>query len=32
MGPLSITNPQYGDHNYEKLSFCQFRPQTDDFR
>jgi hypothetical protein len=29
---LCITDPQYGDHDHEILSFSQFIPQPGDFR
>jgi hypothetical protein len=32
MGLLCITDPQYGNHDQEILSFGQFLPQTGDFR
>jgi hypothetical protein len=32
MGPLCITDLQYGDHDQEIRSFSQFLHRTDDFR
>jgi hypothetical protein len=32
MGPLCVTDPQFGDHEQERLSFGQFLPQTGDSR
>jgi hypothetical protein len=32
MGPLCITDPQYGGDDKEIWSFYQFLAQTDDFR
>jgi hypothetical protein len=31
-GPLCITNPEYGGHDHEILSFGHILPQTSDFR
>jgi hypothetical protein len=32
MGPLCITDPEYGGHDQEIWSFDQFLSQTGDFR
>jgi hypothetical protein len=32
MGPLCITDPEYGGHGQEIRSFGKFMPQTSDFR
>jgi hypothetical protein len=32
VGPLRTTNPEYGGHNRDIQSFCQFFPQTWNFQ